>query len=276
MKPPTTGGGGGFTVKPPTTGGGGGVDCFSSVNQVHVRGKGQIRMDELRVGDFVADSLDGTFSRVYSMAHVDSFKPTMFLQIYAEGLQQPLEVSKSHLLFVSNKAVMASQVKIGDVLGSRHEVLDIQLVHRAGIYNPLTFSGTIVVNGIVASNYVGLLSEVSFDLQHIAAHMITSPVRVFCSGMFGHFCQNETHDATGISSWIELPLRLAVQLNSSAMAPGFMQVVVACLVFAAVSPFLALSVCAEHASSFLGQCVVAVLSCLVCFFWRRKGDRKTP
>jgi len=81
--------------------------------------------------------------------------------IHDDPNNEPLEISPLHLLYYDNGTdylVPASQVKIGESLvvseqGITAQVTTIQKVERAGIYVPLTVSGDIVVNGIVAPTY---------------------------------------------------------------------------------------------------------------------------
>lgn len=40
------------------------------------------------------------FSRIYTFGHNDNVTSTEYIQLHAEGLNVPLEVSKEHLLFV--------------------------------------------------------------------------------------------------------------------------------------------------------------------------------
>ena len=69
-----------------------------------------------------------------------------------------------HLVFVDGKTnpVRADSIQVGDRLQaetSNAVVKKIMLVTRNGIYNPLTSSGTIQVNGIAASSYIAFQEE---------------------------------------------------------------------------------------------------------------------
>merc|ERR1712157_652735 len=68
----------------------------------------------------------------------------------------------------------------------------IEFVTRNGIYNPLTSSGTIQVNGITASNYISFQKENNeyVELQggieipmshHDFAHYAIAPLRFYCT-----------------------------------------------------------------------------------------------
>jgi hypothetical protein len=75
--------------------------CFSGFNKVEVKGKGMVRMDELEVGDLVrSDRNSGRYSRLHSFLHKNPNVETTFLQIHANRLEMPLEVTQDHLVFV--------------------------------------------------------------------------------------------------------------------------------------------------------------------------------
>jgi len=66
--------------------------CFSRFNDVEVQGQGMTSMDAVKVGDYVRTG-NADFSRVFSLAHLDHDFEANFLQIYADGLQKPLEIT---------------------------------------------------------------------------------------------------------------------------------------------------------------------------------------
>eukprot|EP00543_Licmophora_paradoxa_P016641 CAMPEP_0202466194 /NCGR_PEP_ID=MMETSP1360-20130828/67939_1 /ASSEMBLY_ACC=CAM_ASM_000848 /TAXON_ID=515479 /ORGANISM="Licmophora paradoxa, Strain CCMP2313" /LENGTH=539 /DNA_ID=CAMNT_0049090235 /DNA_START=434 /DNA_END=2050 /DNA_ORIENTATION=- len=159
----------------PTAASSGGDFCFSGESTVLVGndnggGNGfttpvRVPMKELKIGDLVAtdrNSNNYKFERVYSFGHRDIDKYTSFLQI----LPSKLELSSDHMVFVKRRgAIPASTLKVGDQLISGHDangkettivIESIQSVVRQGVYAPFTPSGKIVVNGILASNYVAL------------------------------------------------------------------------------------------------------------------------
>merc|ERR1712176_1412563 len=109
---------------------------------------------------------------------------------------KPLEMSAEHLVFVEGKTnpVRAASIKVGDILQAQdnHAVVQsIKKVTRNGIYNPLTSSGTIQVNGITASNYISFQKEhgeyaefqggVEIMSHHDAAHIAMTPYRFYCT-----------------------------------------------------------------------------------------------
>jgi hypothetical protein len=202
--------------------------CFSALNTVEERGKGIITIDELQIGDYVKAGND-RFSRVYSFSHLDNSTEAIFLQIHTEQLDKPLEVSPDHIVYVSGgKAVRASDVRVGDRMHDVHVVSRITMVQRRGVYAPVTYSGNIVVSGVLASSYVSLLDHVSPGIQNRAAHYVTGVQRMICILSFST-CEQETYDAEeGLSYFIRPVVRLVQELSYSILVP-LLIVTVPCL-----------------------------------------------
>jgi hypothetical protein len=158
-------------------------------------------MDQLQIGDYVKAGND-QFSRVYSFSHLDKSTESMFLQIHTEQLDNPLEVSPDHIVYVSGKAVRASDVRVGDRMDDVHVVSRITMARRRGVYAPVTYSGDIVVSGVLASSYVSLLDHVSPGIQNRAAHVIMGVHRVICTLSYS-ICEQETYDMDGLSNFIQ-------------------------------------------------------------------------
>eukprot|EP00929_Paragymnodinium_shiwhaense_P104543 TRINITY_DN69085_c0_g1_i1.p1 TRINITY_DN69085_c0_g1~~TRINITY_DN69085_c0_g1_i1.p1 ORF type:complete len:457 (+),score=47.07 TRINITY_DN69085_c0_g1_i1:92-1372(+) len=83
-----------------------------------------------------------------------------------------MRVSSSHLLLkAAGGEVAAKQVQVGQelqTLQGTSTVLAVSTsVEQAGMFAPLTSSGTVVVDGVVASNYAG---TASFDIPHSVMH----------------------------------------------------------------------------------------------------------
>lgn len=197
----------------------GGV-CFSGENTVELEGGMSIHMKDLRIGD-VVEAGEGRFSRVYSFGHFNADLQSTFLQLYTSNSPtNPIEISPDHMIFVGKEAVPAGSVKVGDLLrlgnGEPTEIVQIKSVIRAGAYAPFTHSGAIVVNGIVASNYVSFESH-SGDMivgglkvasYQWVAHLAQSPHRIYCT-LAASNCEKETYNDCGISLWVATPLRAA-------------------------------------------------------------------
>lgn len=187
--------------------------CFSAFNNVEVQGKGFVSMDSVKVGDHVRAS-NNDFSRVFSLAHLDHDLETDFLQIYAEGLSKPLEITAKHMVFSSDKAVRADEVSVGDMLDS-NKVTEIKSVKRTGVYAPVTESGEIVVNGVRASSYASLMEKIPFD-QHKLIHFFFGPHRLMCSYDFG-LCENEEH-TDGYTNYAHWAIKI-VEMSNEFIAP---------------------------------------------------------
>jgi hypothetical protein len=173
--------------------------CFSGMNTIHVQGKGMILMKDLEIGDYVDDGND-SFTRVYSFSHLDRKTEASYLQIFATGLEHPLEISPDHYLFVTKKesqsatttAARARDVQVGDILNNGHAVTQIETIQRHGMYAPVTESGKLVVSGVLASSYVAVL-DVS-PTWHIAiSHAIVSPLNWICNQFNFEICERETY-----------------------------------------------------------------------------------
>jgi len=187
--------------------------CFSAFNNVEVQGKGFVSMDSVKVGDHVRAS-NNDFSRVFSLARLDHDLETDFLQIYAEGLPKPLEITAKHMVFSSDKAVRADEVSVGDMLDS-NKVTEIKSVKRTGVYAPVTESGEIVVNGVRASSYTSLMEKIPFN-QHKLIHFFFGPHRLMCSYDFG-LCENEEH-TDGYTNYAHWAIKI-VEMSNEFIAP---------------------------------------------------------
>jgi hypothetical protein len=178
--------------------------CFSAMDTVEVKGVGSVSMDRLRIGDWVRTSVadkDAAYSRVYSFHHIDPDVEVEFLQLYTDQMQLPIEITADHMIFTATgKAVRASQVQVGDVLTDQHPVTKIESVKRRGLYAPVTESGDIVVNGVVASCYVALLDTTLIN-QHALAHATCAIKRLAC-GMMPSLCNEETYDEDGFPMFV--------------------------------------------------------------------------
>jgi len=150
-----------------------GNPCFSGQDTVQVKvgaaTERRRRMDKLHIGDSGLTSQG--YSKVYSFGHKDTSTSENYLQMHSQSTTAtkidslPLEISADHLIYIAEEGentialVPARKVKIGDLLigadGKPSKiVVSIEIVTRRGLYSPLTATGDIVVNDILASNYV--------------------------------------------------------------------------------------------------------------------------
>lgn len=175
--------------------------CFSGATIVEVKGKGHISMEELRIGDYVRAGSE-LFSQVHGFYHLERDAEATYLEITTDKNEYPLDISENHMIFVDNAAVPARDVKLGDKLDDS-VVTAIKSVRRKGIYAPATFSGTIVVNDILASTYTSQLAHAPLGEQ-FCIHLALTYHRLICRADFG-LCGNETYSEFGLSNW-NLPL----------------------------------------------------------------------
>lgn len=218
------------------------INCFSGETTVRSHGKGVVRVDSLQIGDSV-ESADGSYSLVFGFGHYERERQTDFVQLITNGSGAPLEASVDHLLYVidndtSGKATLrpAGRLMVGDLLMTSHEkeallVTEVRRVTRRGAYAPFTVSGSIVVNDVVASNYIALPQafemHFSFDQQHLLQHTAHGLYRSYCSQLGG--CKNEQYDeASGlpIAILVWLPVMNWLDYSLSMEFPKFIAFVV--------------------------------------------------
>lgn len=179
--------------------------CFSERNYVNVEGKGKVPMKDVRVGDMILVA-GGKYEPVYSFCKRSVDMIGEYIQVFTSQLEEPLELTGNHLVFIQqgkgHVSVSASRLEAGNVL--YHEngpvvVSKIQTVQRSGAYAPYTSSGTIVVNGVLASTYATLPDGILSNDSHELLHFSQTHHRVLCS-LFVESCRQETYsDDEGLS-----------------------------------------------------------------------------
>jgi len=179
--------------------------CFSSHSTAEVKNKGKVQMSEIEVGDEVLTAT-GSYETIYTIDHRHPTKSADFLQISYDSLgeeaEKPLELSKKHMLFVDGNPnpIPAENIKVGQNLQTRYgsrEVKEISTITRKGVYNPLTKSGTIVVNGAIASVYSAFFSNnewVQIGGRNIMTHesffnKALKPFRAICDHVSLDLCK---------------------------------------------------------------------------------------
>jgi hypothetical protein len=194
------------------TGGGGGggdgdgdVPCFSAVATVQTQDRGQVAMNDLQVGDHVLTT--SGFSKVYTIDHRNENKPTEFLQLHTDWTNDPLEVTSGHLIYLNGKQdpVQAGTILTGDeVLAFANgqlqpaRVTDVTTITRKGLYNPITSTGTLIVDGLATSTYTAvpitegqnylMIGGYKVMSMHDFLHLAIGPLRTLCS-VNDQFCQ---------------------------------------------------------------------------------------
>lgn len=172
--------------------------CFPGDTLVTLEGGATKLMRNLRPGDRVLTAADGGGPLVYSpvLSFLDR-QPNATKTFYVIGTRAGLNITltAAHLIFVTDcpslagetrkdsaRTVFASEVRPGQcVLTPQGEaalsaVTFVMQRSSSGLYAPLTHSGSIVVNGVLASCYAALDS-------HRLAHWVLAPLRFFYSLM---------------------------------------------------------------------------------------------
>jgi len=216
--------------------------CFSGSSLVTVKDKGLMPLQDIVVGDEVlVDSNE--YEKIYTFGHRDTTQEAVFLKFLPSGL----ELTEDHMIFVDGKGpIPASMVKIGDRLSDGQQIERIQNVVRTGVYGPFTPSGTIIVNGVKASNYIVIQkSKSTFFLGdfntgftlHWIAHSFMFPYRVWSY----HLGFEDPILENGLSRWCERSMSLgAWYFSQNMVVMGFLLVpLVAILeIFASVESVL--------------------------------------
>jgi len=182
------------------------LDCFSPLAQAIVKGKGKVSMNQIKVGDQVLTA-KGHFEVIYSMDHRDPAKLADFVRVtYDSSTEEEhhLELTKNHMLFAvgNSKPIPAKKLKVGDeiytVYGPR-PIKNISSIIRAGVFNPLTADGTIVVDGIIASTYstfsgssdsVEIAGKKKISNQMFFDYLL-KPYSFFCTSISFEICKTK-------------------------------------------------------------------------------------
>ena len=132
---------------------------------------GTIRMDEIEVGTLIHDG--SSYSRVVGFLHRSiDIAPTQYLSINFDNDQQ-LEISPKHCIFLADGHDMfARDVQVGDVMASGQVVRSIDRTKYNSLFAPLTETGTVMVNGVLASCYA--------DFPHSISHAVVFfPMQIY-------------------------------------------------------------------------------------------------
>lgn len=180
------------------------ISCFSSNTIAEVRGRGKVKMSEIQVGDEVLTS-KGKYETVYAIDHRHPTKSTKFIQIHTtETEEQPLELTAKHMVFLEGNSnpVPAMRLKVGDqvqTLNGPTEVEKINTITRNGVYNFLTYDGTIVASGIISSTYSAHFSDneyIEISGYQIMSHQkffhaLLKPYKYVCTGVSLELCKTK-------------------------------------------------------------------------------------
>jgi hypothetical protein len=130
-------------------------NCFPGAANVELESGMARRMDELRVGDKVKVA-PGAFSGVFMFTHKLREASGDFVVISTES-GHSVRLTAGHYIHANGVLVPAGIIKVGDKLtlssGAGSAVVSLSWTVEAGLFNPQTLHGDIVVDGIVASTY---------------------------------------------------------------------------------------------------------------------------
>jgi len=155
--------------------------CFWAGNEVQTLERGVIKINQLEIGEHVQSiGADGTIYFSEVLLHMDSVNGfTTFIRVTTKSGKR-LMLTPNHLIHIKGSSPkFASSLQIGeevwvienstvvpDIIISTEQVLD------KGANSPLTESGSIVVNDILASCYAA-------HNNHDAIHMFFAPLRIY-------------------------------------------------------------------------------------------------
>lgn len=179
-----------------------GAQCFPADAIVYARDGERVRMEDLKIGTHVSVETNNTGMRqhydlgvVYFFGH-KSVSPmtqtdikqytfiSMEIQAISSGQVYKLRMSSDHLLATFSRGKLAArQIRIGDAvytIDGKALVTNTSHVRAAGLYAPVTTSGTVVVDGVFVSCFTTAVDE-------IIGHALLLPVRwlLLVGGGFG-------------------------------------------------------------------------------------------
>lgn len=145
--------------------------CFPGNAMVHVEERGLVPMEELVIGDRVQVG-HGDFSEVFIFGHKMAGRQFKFVRLITE--HGDITLSKGHYIYSDGQLKAAGVVSVGSVLetadGVRSAVIAVEGVSAAGLYNPHTLTGDIVVDGFRASTF-------TMSVELSVANSLLAPVR---------------------------------------------------------------------------------------------------
>lgn len=173
------------------------MPCFSGISQITLADGSYKLLSEAKIGDRVLVNKDNIYEPIIAFIHAkqDGFFDFLAIKIQStmSNTTYNLFVSANHLIFDFDlkDTRFAGQFRISDRVQLiennqivQGEIIDIRLTKQQGFYAPLTPSGTIVVNGILSSNYATVSN-------HLLAHQVMGIYR-FWIRYFGTPASNES------------------------------------------------------------------------------------
>ncbi|KAL1132703.1 hypothetical protein AAG570_010655 [Ranatra chinensis] len=175
--------------------------CFTGNSTVLVEGGVRRRLSELQVGDRVLSLDKATGRMVYSEVILfldrDESRWRQFLSVETSS-GETVRVTPSHLVLRKTlsgvlESVFAGKLAPGDVLmvGSGKNLIEtsverVSVVADQGVFAPLTQTGTIIVDGVLASCYAVVESQ-------SLAHYAFAPVRIYTNAKHSFHTQVGVH-----------------------------------------------------------------------------------
>jgi len=167
----------------------GGMKCFPGEAIVQTQTRGAVNLASVQPGDHVLVEDGGalSFAPMLSFLHETREKGGEYIELVHE--QGRVRMTANHIVFVNGpngrSDKPAGKVQLGEQLvavveGATQTSTVLEINYKSavmGMYAPLTHTGTIVVDGVVASNYA--LPDLSMKLPHSLAHFVLLPVRIY-------------------------------------------------------------------------------------------------
>ena len=143
-------------------------------------------MEDLKIGDKIRTDIT-RFSAILGWLDRESEMMTKFIKLET-NLSSSVSLTGSHMILSRTRpgqAVIhkyAEDIKAGDLIvhgdtGSEAEVVNVSSFTTVGYYSPLTYEGTIVVDGYLTSCYA--------SYPHVAAHLALLPARIWPAALLG-------------------------------------------------------------------------------------------
>jgi len=126
--------------------------CFPANARVELINGSRVRMIDLQIGDRVRTGKD-SFSDIFFFGHRMTTGTFWFKEL--RTTKGVVVVSSNHLVWASKGLIPAGYISRGELVqwgdGTMTKVESVSWVRSSGIFNPHTFDGSIVVDGVLAS-----------------------------------------------------------------------------------------------------------------------------
>lgn len=149
--------------------------CFAESTLIETQDRGTIKISELRKGDYVKtydeSTQKWTYSKFVTYIHADKNVLGHYISVKTSA-NRILHVSAKHFVAKSSQTdgsieyVFAKNLKLGDRLIGQsegkggfelEEIVELGESYEYGAYAPLTESGTLAVNSLLASCYANTI-----------------------------------------------------------------------------------------------------------------------